>query len=61
MSNHDHILRNEKKFNRPEHMPPYWRRMHRDWRFWVGLIAIFTAIFIYIMTEDLSIQPASIK
>jgi hypothetical protein len=35
----------------------YWRFAHHDWRFWLGLILIFTAMFIYLMTEDLSWRP----
>lgn len=37
--------------------PAYWRFAHHNWRFWVGLILIFTAMFIYLMTGDLSWQP----
>jgi hypothetical protein len=36
----------------------YWRFAHHDWRFWVGLILIFAAMFIYLMTEDLSWRPS---
>jgi hypothetical protein len=25
---------------------PYWRRMHRDWRFWVGAIFMAAALAI---------------
>jgi len=35
----------------------YWKFAHRDWRFWVGLILIFGAMFIYLATEDLSLRP----
>jgi len=35
----------------------YWKFAHRDWRFWVGLILIFGAMFIYLATEDLSWRP----
>jgi hypothetical protein len=37
--------------------PPYWRRMHRDWRVWVGLVLMLAAITIYILSEDLSLLP----
>jgi hypothetical protein len=37
--------------------PLYWRRMHRDWRVWVGLVLMFTAITIYILSEDLAWLP----
>jgi hypothetical protein len=36
---------------------PYWKRAHRDWRFWVGVVCIFAAIFVYVMTVDLSMVP----
>jgi hypothetical protein len=38
-----------------QHNPdPYWKRAHRDWRFWVGFIFMFAAITIYVMSNDLS-------
>jgi hypothetical protein len=36
---------------------PYWRRMHRDWRFWVGAIFMFAAVSIYILSENLAWVP----
>jgi hypothetical protein len=36
---------------------PYWRRMHHDWRFWVGAVLLFAAIAIYVLTGDLSWVP----
>jgi hypothetical protein len=36
---------------------PYWRRMHRDWRFWVGALFMFAAIGIYVMSGDLAWVP----
>ncbi len=36
---------------------PYWKRAHHDWRFWVALILMLAAMFIYTMTDDLSIVP----
>lgn len=36
---------------------PYWRRMHRDWRFWVGAVVMFAAISIYVLTGDLAWVP----
>ena len=33
---------------------PYWRRMHRDWRFWVGAILMFAAISVYVLSGDLA-------
>jgi hypothetical protein len=36
---------------------PYWRRMHHDWRVWVGLVLMLAAITIYILSEDLACLP----
>jgi hypothetical protein len=36
---------------------PYWKRAHRDWRVWVALVAMLTAITIYILSEDLAFLP----
>ena len=36
---------------------PYWKRAHRDWRFWVGFFCIAVALFIYITSVDLSLVP----
>ena len=35
----------------------YWRRMHTDWRFWVGAVFMFAALAIYVLTGDLSWVP----
>ena len=32
---------------------PYWKRAHRDWRMWVGVILMLTCMVIYLMTGDL--------
>jgi hypothetical protein len=36
---------------------PYWRRAHRDWRFWVGVVFLSIAILIYVMSDDLALVP----
>ena len=36
---------------------PYWKRAHHDWRFWVALVLMLAAMFIYLMTDDLSFVP----
>jgi hypothetical protein len=38
---------------------PYWRRMHLDWRFWVGALFMAAAIAIYVMSGDLAWIPRS--
>jgi hypothetical protein len=36
---------------------PYWRRMHLDWRFWVGAVFMIAAIAIYVLSENLAWVP----
>jgi hypothetical protein len=36
---------------------PYWKRAHLDWRMWVGLVFMFTAIAIYVLSDDLAFLP----
>jgi hypothetical protein len=36
---------------------PYWRRVHRDWRFWACAIIMAAAIAIYVTTENLALVP----
>jgi len=36
---------------------PYWRRAHRDWRIWFGVVLMLVAMMNYLMTDDLAWQP----
>jgi hypothetical protein len=36
---------------------PYWRRMHPDWRFWVGAILMAAALSVYVFSGDLAWVP----
>jgi hypothetical protein len=40
-----------------EQQVPYWKRAHKDWKFWVGAIFIAAALVIYVCTLDLSSVP----
>jgi len=33
---------------------PYWQRAHRDWKLWVGVIAMLAAMYVYITTNNLA-------
>ena len=37
--------------------PPYWRRAHHDWKFWVALSLMLAAMVIYVMSDDLRWRP----
>jgi hypothetical protein len=54
---HPHAM-GESHHNHGNADTPYWRRAHRDWRFWVGLVAVLVAIGIYVGTNDLSMVPS---
>jgi hypothetical protein len=32
---------------------PYWKRAHRDWRIWVGVIVMLAAMLVYLASGDL--------
>lgn len=35
----------------------YWKRAHKDWRFWIAFILMFAAITIYVMSDNLAFLP----
>jgi hypothetical protein len=36
---------------------PYWKRMHRDWRFWIGAVLMAAALSVYVLSGDLAWVP----
>ncbi len=41
-----------------QHPPkPYWRTAHTDWKFWIAVFCIFSALGIYIVSYDLVLVP----
>jgi hypothetical protein len=36
---------------------PYWKRAHTDWRFWVGVMLMFLAMLVYVMSGDFALRP----
>jgi hypothetical protein len=38
---------------------PYWKRAHYDWKFWFGMVMIFAAIGLYVMTDNPALVPRS--
>ena len=37
---------------------PYWKRMHRDWRFWIGALLMGAALAVYVLSGDLAWVPS---
>ncbi len=40
-----------------QHQVPAWKRLHRDWRVWLGVILMLTAMAAYVISQDESIRP----
>jgi uncharacterized SAM-binding protein YcdF (DUF218 family) len=38
---------------------PYWKRAHRDWRVWLGVILMIVAIIVYTTSGDLIVRPGT--
>jgi hypothetical protein len=36
---------------------PYWQRAHRDWKFWVGVVLMLTAMTVYVLSNNLMFAP----
>ena len=36
---------------------PYWKRAHKDWRFWIALLLMIGAMIIYVVSEDFAWLP----
>ena len=43
----------------PHDHNPYWKRAHRDWRFWVGVVAMLLAMTIFVMSNNLAFRPGA--
>jgi hypothetical protein len=41
------------------HVRPYWKRMHRSWPFWVGMVLVTAAITMYVLSDNLALVPRS--
>ncbi|NNM85889.1 MAG: hypothetical protein HKL96_09080 [Phycisphaerales bacterium] len=37
---------------------PYWKRAHRDWRFWFALMLMLGAMVAYVITEDEALRSS---
>ena len=50
-STHDH------NHEHGHHHGPAWKRLHRDWRVWVMVALMLAAMFMYVLSDDESLQP----
>ena len=35
----------------------YWKRMHRDWRFWTALLLMLAAMGVYLLSGNEALRP----
>jgi hypothetical protein len=42
---------------KPAHGRPAWRRIHRSWPFWLGMVLVTAAITMYVMSDNLALIP----
>jgi hypothetical protein len=53
MSRHRHHRHDSQGNSTPPGHVPYWERAHTDWRFWVGIVVMFIAMIVYVMSGNL--------
>jgi hypothetical protein len=59
------MSRHSNQRHRPDHSNvhhahiPYWKRAHTDWRFWFGVMLMFVAMLVYVMSGDLALRPGT--
>jgi hypothetical protein len=54
---HSHGNEGPERESVPHSHVPYWKRAHHDWRFWVGLVLMFAAITIFVLSDNLAFLP----
>jgi len=50
-------MSNQSHPHRAGHGKSHERKLHRDWRVWLGVILMLTAMAIYLLTMDEAIVP----
>jgi hypothetical protein len=35
----------------------FWKHAHKDWRLWVAVVLMLGLIFVYVITDSLSLRP----
>ena len=46
---------------KPQHPGRDWRRVHHSPIFWIGVVMCLAAITIYVLSDDLSWRPQSLR
>jgi hypothetical protein len=57
MSNHGDQAHGSDTHHAHPAQPPYWKRAHRDWRLWAGMLLAMACMIYYVMSIDLAWKP----
>ena len=57
MTGSKHNLEGNSGDRRESNPGPYWKRMHRDWRFWVCALIMAVALAVFVMSDNLAFIP----
>lgn len=52
-----HASAHEHKHEHGHQHGPAWKHLHRDWRLWVAIALMLAAMFMYVLSNDESLQP----
>lgn len=59
MSSNKHSVESEGAKPR-DHAHPrhhFWKQAHRDWRVWCAVVLMIGLMFVYVMSDNLSLRP----
>ncbi len=57
MSMHESLHPGPRHYGTMQTPAPYWKRAHRSWIFWAGVVLMFAAIMVYVLSFDLAWRP----
>jgi len=40
----------------PHHHRPYWKRVHRDWKFWAVMLGMIALMIFYVMSDNFALR-----
>ncbi len=48
---------NKRRETAPEAQAAYWKTVHHQWWFWIGLGLMLAAMSVYVLSDNLSFLP----
>lgn len=55
--NHDVESEGSKPRDHAHPRDHFWKHAHKDWRVWIVVLLMLLAMFIYVITDNLSLRP----